>query len=65
MYKLVSYSNKYFTNRDDKVRYGRFPSSSSPVSRTQTSEISMVSGVFLIPTEYDFSLLRAYDLALD
>lgn len=31
MYILVSYENEFFSNRDDKVRYGRFPSSSSPV----------------------------------
>ena len=65
MYKLVSYSNKYFTNRDDKVRYGRFPSSSSPVSRTKASEISTVSEVFLIPANMIFLLSDAHDFADD
>ena len=26
---------EFSANRDDKIRYGRFPSSSSPVSRTK------------------------------
>ena len=63
MYKLVSYGNRFFTNRDDKVRYGRFFCSSSPVSRTVTSEISMVSEVFLIPANIIFLLSDAHDFA--
>ena len=54
MYKLVSYRNEFFTNRDGKVRYGRFPSSSSPVSRTRNPLI--FKGFFLclpIPYQYD------------
>ena len=65
MYKLVSYENKFFTNRDDKVRHGRFPSSLSPVSRTVTSEISTVSGVFLILANMIFLLSDAHDFADD
>ena len=65
MYKLVSYGNEFFTNRDDKVRYGRFPSSSSPVSRTKASEISMVSEDFLIPVNIIFLLSEAHDFADD
>ena len=44
--ELVSYGNKIFTNRDDKVRYGRFPGSSSPVSRTP--EPLIFKGTFLL-----------------
>ena len=65
MYKLVSYRDKFFTNRDDKVRYGRFPSSSSPVSRTKLLKYQWFQEFFHTLKHMIFSPSKEHDFADD
>ena len=45
---MVSYRDKFFTNRDDKARYGRFFRSSSPVSRTSETVLNQRSQLLYV-----------------
>ena len=48
IYIPVLYGNAFFTNRDDKARYGRFFSSSSPVSRTKALRFQRSQGFLVV-----------------